>query len=62
MITMDDVAELLSISRTQVRRLIETDELPHYRIGKAYRFDPKDIELWKSRRMIVKTDPRRLTK
>lgn len=45
-ITAPRLAELLSISRQQVYRLVERNLIPHYRIGRSVRFDAAEIREW----------------
>lgn len=42
--TITDVAEALRSSTKTVRRLIETGDLPHVRIGRLIRVQPTDLE------------------
>ncbi len=44
LLTIKDVAALLQVSTKQVRRLIESRELTHYRIGRLYRVAPDDLK------------------
>lgn len=41
-----DVAELLNISETTVRRLLNDGKIPAYRINRQYRFSRSEIEKW----------------
>ena len=50
LLTTKDVARLLSVSPRKVWQLLNCGELPVIRIGRAVRFDPKDIEVFKRRR------------
>ncbi len=44
LLTIKDVAALLQVSTKQVRRLIESRELTHYRIGRLYRVAADDLK------------------
>lgn len=41
-----DVAELLSIARPTVYKLVNNGEIPFIRLGKTLRFSRKAIERW----------------
>ena len=41
--TVNEVADLLRVSRMTVYRLIKTGELPALRVGKSYRLREQDI-------------------
>lgn len=47
LITAQDVAARLGISRRMVYDLAATGALPSYRFGDAVRFDPADVEAYK---------------
>jgi len=52
LLTVDDVAELLKVSRTTVYRLVERRHVPFYRLRGGLRFRPEDIDAYlKSRRV-----------
>jgi len=44
LLTVDDVAERLHVSRTTVYRLVESRRLRSYRIGRQIRFNKSDID------------------
>lgn len=44
LLTLEQVADLLQVSITQVRRLCYAGELKHMRHGKVYRVRPSDVE------------------
>lgn len=41
-----DVAELLNISETTVRKWLSDEKIPHYKIDGQYRFSKREIEDW----------------
>lgn len=45
-LTIKELARILQISVSQVYKLVERNEIPCYRIGRAIRFDYEDIEEW----------------
>lgn len=47
-----DVAELLSISETTVRRWIADGKIPAYRLNRQYRFNRQEIEDWVMRQKL----------
>ena len=50
LLTTKDVARLLAVSPRKVWELSNCGELPPIRIGRAVRFDQKDVELFIKRR------------
>lgn len=44
--TVAEVATLLNVSERHVYKLVQSGEIPHVKIGKAVRFDAKDIADW----------------
>jgi excisionase family DNA binding protein len=40
------VAHWLGIHRTRLYQLVRTDRIPHLRVGRVVRFDPKVITTW----------------
>lgn len=44
MLTIDDVRQLLSISRTQVWKLTKEGQLVGYKIGRSVRYKHADVE------------------
>lgn len=44
LLTKKDVEELLAIKERTINNLMANGELPYIKIGKAVRFDPKDVE------------------
>lgn len=43
---LKDVAELLNVSETTVRRWISESKIPYYRLNNQYRFSRSEIENW----------------
>lgn len=43
LITVDDVAARTSLSRMTIYRLIHSERLRAYRIGRSFRIDPRDV-------------------
>lgn len=41
-----DLIEMLQLSASMVYKMVERDEIPHYRIGSAIRFDRAEIREW----------------
>ena len=46
LLTDDDLAGYLDISRRTIYRLLKVEELPGYRIGSHLRFRRDDIDKW----------------
>jgi excisionase family DNA binding protein len=43
LLTPDDLAQFLSISKTGVYRLVDKRRIPFFRIGGSLRFEKKDV-------------------
>lgn len=43
---LDDLADLLSVDRTTLYRMVRARRLPSYRIGTLIRLDPKTTANW----------------
>lgn len=41
--TLAEIADLLRVSDSIIYRLCERSELPHYRFGRLYRFNPREV-------------------
>ena len=54
--TAKDVQEYLRLGRTTVHDLARrtSDPLPHYRFGRALRFEPAEVQAWKKRQSNTK--------
>jgi|CXWL01.1.fsa_nt_gi excisionase family DNA binding protein len=46
LISVQEVARLLDVSRSMVYQLVRTHELPMIRIGKYFRFRRSEVTLW----------------
>ena len=46
LLTVSQVAKMLSLGRTKVYELIATEELPVVRFGKAMRVSPVSLKRW----------------
>jgi len=46
LLTIDEVADLLSVSTRHVRRLVSERRIPFVKWGHLLRFDPRDMEAW----------------
>lgn len=44
--TIDQIAELLQVTRRTIYRLIDSKQLPHLRIGYVLRFEPDAVLAW----------------
>jgi len=45
-LTMRELGERLKLRPQTIRRWVQTNEIPHYRIRKNVRFRPDEIEKW----------------
>jgi len=55
LLTLEEVAAFLRVSKTSVYRLVERRELPFCRVGRNLRFRPKDLEAYLEARRIGST-------
>ena len=46
LLTADDVARTLRVTRRTVYQLVQRDGLPALRVGRHYRFRPESVEQW----------------
>lgn len=49
LMTICDLAKHLQISEITIRRWCEGQKIPAIKIGKQWRFEPKQIEMWKNK-------------
>ncbi len=47
-LTVPQICHELNVSRMTVYGLIDSGELPAYRVGKNYRIEPEDLERYKT--------------
>lgn len=52
LLTANEVADLLRVSRMTVYRLIKTGEMPTVRVGRSYRFREEDVHSYLMERYI----------
>lgn len=45
-LTAQEVAELLEVSKQTIYRLVRANEIPHFRVGKTVRFNEETITAW----------------
>jgi excisionase family DNA binding protein len=43
---VQQIASYLGVSKETIYRMLEKEEIPSYRIGKLWRFDPVQIDQW----------------
>lgn len=46
-----ELAKLLAVSRQQIYKMAAGEGLPFFRMGRAVRFDPKQVASWLAKRM-----------
>lgn len=44
--TIDDVADFLQVKASVVKYWIYNSDIPFIKLGKFYRFDPEEINIW----------------
>jgi excisionase family DNA binding protein len=50
LVTVSQVAKMLSLSRTMIYKLIDMEDLPVVRFGRAVRVSPRSLQQWLERR------------
>jgi excisionase family DNA binding protein len=58
LMTMDQLAERLGVTRRHVRRLIDERRVPFLRVGRFIRFDPAEISVWLDASRVSTSRPR----
>jgi excisionase family DNA binding protein len=61
MVTVEELANLLSVSERHIYALVQGGQIPHLRIGTAVRFDPLVLCDWLERSEVVALDVSRDT-
>ncbi len=46
LLSMDQLAERLGVTRRHVRRLVDERRVPFLRVGRFIRFDPQQVATW----------------
>lgn len=46
MLTVDDLSQMLKVSRVAIYKWVRLKTVPYFHINKAVRFSPSDIEKW----------------
>jgi excisionase family DNA binding protein len=52
MMTLQEVADYLRVTRSTVHRLLKRNEIPAFRIGRHWRFNLAEIDRWCASRML----------
>jgi len=52
LLTSDQLAERLGVTRRHVRRLVAERRVPFLRVGRFIRFDPATVALWLDSRRV----------
>lgn len=50
LLTVDDLSNALQVSRSTVYRWVQSDFVPHLKIGGTVRFDEKAVRRWLDKR------------
>jgi excisionase family DNA binding protein len=45
-LTIGELADALGVSRSWLYQQVERDRIPHYRLGRAIRFDDAQVREW----------------
>jgi excisionase family DNA binding protein len=47
LLTVEDVADELGFREITIRRWLAAGQLPGYKVGRAWRVDPRELDTWK---------------
>lgn len=56
LLSVDEAARLLGISQSFLYKLAESKAIPHLRLGRALRFDLRQIDTWLKRQTVDEVD------
>lgn len=56
LLTKKDVMRIFGVTERTVNRLMETGRLPYIKLGRAVRFDPKDVQALIERQKVKEDD------
>lgn len=51
-LTISHLSALLSVPEKTIRHWVYRREIPHYKIGRHLRFDPREVQKWISERKV----------
>jgi excisionase family DNA binding protein len=54
MMTLQEVAEYLRVTRSTIHRLLQRNQIPAFRIGRHWRFNVEEIDNWCASRVLSK--------
>jgi len=57
LLTKKDVMRIFGVTERTVNRLMETGKLPYIKLGRAVRFDPKDVQSLIERQKVTEESP-----
>ena len=59
LLTKKDVMRIFGVTERTVNRLMETGKLPYIKLGRAVRFDPKDVQALIERQKVTEGEESR---
>lgn len=62
LLNVPDIAGYLKVQRSTIYSLVETKQIPHYRVGRQIRFKKPEIEKWLEERKEPAVDVKTVTK
>ena len=57
LLTVEQIAGLMGVTKRRVHTLVKQGKLPHLRIGSAFRFRPADLDAYQRRRLRRRRGP-----
>lgn len=54
---IEDMAAYLSIRRKTLYAMVESGDIPHYRIGRLIRFRKEDVDCWMEKKRVAENGP-----
>ena len=54
MMTLQEIADYLRVTRSTIHRLLKRNQIPAFRIGRHWRFNVEEIDNWCSSRVLTR--------
>ncbi|MCL5808098.1 MAG: helix-turn-helix domain-containing protein [Deltaproteobacteria bacterium] len=59
---IDDISAYLNIKTKTLYAMVESGDIPHYRIGRLIRFKREDVDLWMEAKKVIVRNPQHKSK
>ena len=54
---IEDISAYLNIKSKTLYAMVESGDIPHYRIGRLIRFKREDVDLWMEAKKVIRSNP-----